>query len=90
MKPTKELLQLLLDNIEYLTHGLCNLATDLYLKDKMNKLELSLISFYIMSHRPSCLSSLEAFRKSNSGFFWDIGNKKPRIKWLKYHIKKLS
>ena len=72
----KVLLQIMLDNIDRLECGLCILAVDLFDYEE----ETDVLK-YIEEHRP---------RNSPDSYYWPIGEVKPRIKWLEYHIKKLS
>lgn len=45
---------------------------------------------YIAANRPNPFSSIGAFLHEDSAYYWPKGWKKPRIKWIKQHIKKLS
>lgn len=83
----KELLQLTLDNIYKLDSGLCCLSHRLYYVELINKDERDNLIYYIENNRPSKYSSLNAFINRNENYYWTIGDKKHRIKWLKKHIK---
>lgn len=72
----KVLLQIMLDNIDKLDCGLCILAVELFDYEE----ETDVLN-YIADHKP---------RNSSDSYYWIPGEEKPRIKWLKYHIKKLS
>lgn len=48
------------------------------------------LQHYIDVNRPSIFSSIDAFIHCNNVFYWTPGDIKPRIKWIKKHIKKLE
>ena len=85
----KELLQLMLDNVNLIEDGLCGLQTKLRCFDIITAEERFLIHNYIDHNRPSKFSSIDAFKNRGSLFYWERGAKEPRIKWLKNHIKKI-
>jgi hypothetical protein len=88
----KELLQLLLSKIENGTfkYGLCRTASDLYHDKVITFEELKVLYNYIDTHRPSLFSSWDAFNQNitEQSYYWTINAKKPRVKWLKKHIRK--
>jgi len=89
----KELLQLLLRNIENGTfrYGLCQTASDLcYHDDVITFEELQVLHNYIDTHRPSWFSSWDALKQhiTAESYYWTTDLKEPRIKWLKKHIKR--
>lgn len=84
-RSTKELLQVLLDNIHLLKFGLCYLAADLYESDKLSYSEYHRLSNYISSNR---LKSIHRFLYPTSVYHYRKGAKRPRIKWLKKQIRK--
>jgi hypothetical protein len=83
----KELLQVMLDNQDCFLFGLCTWATKLYVKGFINVEEASKLHKYIQSNRPSKWSSISAYKCRNTPYFWRCGNIKPRVKWIKKHIK---
>ena len=84
----KELLQLMLDNKYFFKEGLCYWKNELYLYDLITKQERATLHDYIRNNRPSMFSSIDAFFHGESGYYWKCGDVRPRIKWLKKHIKK--
>lgn len=87
-KSIKELLEIMLENIDLLSTGLCNLISDIYWSsEKITDDEYDIIHDYILHNRPFKLSSISAFKTRNSYYYWKKGNKALRIKWLKKHIK---
>ncbi len=88
MRTIKELLQLMLntpDNFD--DDGLCMWSCNLWCQDLITSDEYELVKDYIYSNRPSKYSSFDAFRHSDTRYFWKKGNIQPRIKWLKKHIQ---
>jgi hypothetical protein len=92
MRSNKEILEVLLDNVERIrtTYGLCILAGELHIQGVITWEELRKIRVYIKNNRPSALSSIDALLAVNSLYHWPKYKVKPRAKWLKKHIKKLS
>ncbi len=92
MRSKKEILEILLENIEhiYFEQGLCILASNLHFRKIITREELQEISFYIKNNRPCMFSSIYALLSANSRYYWVAGEIKPRVKWLKKHIQKLS
>ena len=45
---------------------------------------------FIKQHRPHPRSNPEVVLMNSTSYYWQIGNKKPRIQWLEYHIAVLS
>ena len=86
----KELLQVMLDNTRFLRRGLCFYVQSLQNELLLDSHEGKMLLVYIKHNRPSKWSSLNAFRNCNIIFYWDDGDIKPRIKWIKKHIKKVS
>jgi hypothetical protein len=96
-RTTKQLLQVMLENVGFISidecHGLCALVCKLIRDEQINNREWHLLYDFIDGNRPSMFSSFEAFRHSqleDEGFYWDRGKAAPRIKWLKKHIKRLG
>jgi len=87
----KELLQILLDNMNLLTSGLCSLAPRLNAIGKLTDEEVMTLWRYIEEHQPYNLYYiLSKFSDSTEYiFYWEKGKKKPRINWLKKQIKSL-
>lgn len=92
MRTIKELLELTLDNKDLFRSGLCIWNLYLRLTHKINEEEYCLLQKYIYNNRPSKFSSFSAFEYwcMDSNYYWEPKDIKPRIKWLKYHIKKNS
>jgi hypothetical protein len=87
MRSIKELLQVMLDNQDLFTSGLCNWAIRLYYKDIISYEESKLLDSYIENNRPSKYSSLKAYKARKTWWYWPHGEIKPRLKWIKKHIK---
>lgn len=87
MRSIKELLEILLENQNYFYAGLCGFVSGLQYSDKITWEERWLLLNYIRDNRPSKWSSFSAFKNRNSGYYWEEKDIKPRIKWIKKHIK---
>jgi hypothetical protein len=83
----KELLRLMLDNQNMFSQGLCYCAANLLMFGKISKEEYYLLSNYIRKNAPFS-HKINIFK--TSPFYWEKEAIAPRIKWLKYHIKKNS
>ena len=83
----KELLQVMLDNIENLSGGLCSLGFHMMAYKTITSDELQLLLEYIIKNRPYNLYRIFGIYKS---YYWKPGKIKPRLRWLKRHIKKNS
>lgn len=83
------LLQLMFDHKidNDLKHGLCYGAVSLETRQIITEEERIILKKYIQNNRPSKFSSIKAFINRDSPFFWPSPNIKPRINWLKKHIK---
>jgi hypothetical protein len=82
----KELLQLMLDNQNIFSLGLCYWATNMYGHKKISKEEYYLLSNYIRKNAPFS-HKINIFK--SSPFYWKAGAIAPRILWLKKQISKL-
>lgn len=90
-RTVKELLQVMLDNKHYFKRYLCLLVSDLYyVHHKITHIEVDVLIEYINTNRPSKYDSYDAFCNRKYRYYWTPGNIKPRIKWMKQHINKLS
>lgn len=92
MRTIKELLQVMLDNPQHFDSGLCYWIGNCYLSGLINGKEHSILDIYIEKNKPSTFSSFERFKQELliRSFWWKKGDIKPRIEWLKKHIKKNS
>ena len=86
----KELLEVMLTNINLFYGGLCYFNDKLYSHKFITADEHAIISKYIRYNRPSMFSSWNAFWNAGGWFYWTPDNIEHRVKWLKKHIKKLS
>ena len=84
MRSDKELLQLLLDNKQYFSRGLCALVTYIYRKQIVSYEEFLQISLYIY------VNAKTPKREKGEAYYWPICKWKPREKWIKSEIKKLN
>lgn len=87
MRSIKELLEIMLDNQQEFTHGLCSWIGNLRYEHIISHSEFLLLKIYIYENRPNKFSSISAYKNRNSGFYWKRKDIKPRIKWIKKHIK---
>jgi hypothetical protein len=85
-KDIKTLLQLMLDNQECFSSGLCGWASML----PLSYVDWTTLNKYIKKNRPSMFSSKQAFLHCFDCYYWNEGDIEPRLKWIKKHIKKLS
>jgi len=86
MRTIKELLEVLLENIDEINGlGLCKLVSTLYYSQMVSLDEFYLVKRYIGEHKPENLHT-----RFGCVFYWTRGRKSPRIKWLKKHIEKNS
>ena len=92
MRTTKELLEVMLEHQDKFRLGLCIWTQELRLYRIISFSECVHLKDYIKNNRPSTFSSWDYFKYSFSGsrFYWEASEIKPRIKWIKKHIKKLS
>jgi len=89
MRTIKELLELMLEiRNRRMRFGLCVVASDLYNMMVITKIEYLRLQKYIDDNRPKNLYNW--FGLHHTSFYWKPGDRKPRIKWIKKHIKKNS
>lgn len=87
----KTLLELLLEEVESnLYSGMCALRHTLINKDIITYSEGNILWSFLFYNRPKWDQYGYSFRQRNSSYWWKYGDKKPRIKFLKHWIKKLS
>lgn len=90
-RPISELLQLVLNTFNSNYSGLCTNISDLYYNDIITWEETIKLKCYVHENRPKYNFFSAKFNGVNpqeSMFFWEPFKVKPRIKWLKKHIKK--
>lgn len=80
MRTKKELLQILLDNIDQLKSGLCVLIIDLWDARVITRAEFNILDCHLESHWID-------FRPEPGGYYWKIGDKEIRAEWLKKQIE---
>jgi hypothetical protein len=85
MRTTKELLEIMLENQDYFSDGLCHWIDRLYINKIISPHEKYKLKIYIEKNKPFNWRTFV-----NSAYYWKPENIKPRIKWIKKHIKKLS
>lgn len=88
MRTTKELLEIMLQNIIVFKYGLCYMASCIRRRGLINDSEYLFLLGYIGNNRPSKYSSIGAYLSTDSNYYWPKGWKRPRVRWLKHHIKK--
>lgn len=88
----KELFEVMLENQNHFRCGICAWITDLRLFELINYEEGIILKEYIKNNRPSKFYSWEVFIQhiTKNTYYWKFGNLKPRVKWIKKQIKKLS
>lgn len=87
MRNIKQLLEIMLDNQQEFSSGLCGWISNLRFENIINHDEFLLLRKYINDNRPNKFSSISAYKNRDSGFYWKRKDIKPRIKWIKKHIK---
>lgn len=87
MRTNKELLKLMLDNIDSFELGLCQLANILRYGGDMTMVEYESVMYYIYYNRPTIKSKLADKSRLDAAYFWPVGIKEPRERWLKYHVR---
>ena len=86
----KELFEVMLNNQKLFTKSLCSWSSRLRVNKQITLEEDIFLYRYIAENRPSKFSSHNAWLHRNYSYYWECGDIKPRIKWIKKHIKKLS
>lgn len=96
-RTTKELLELLLNKEfqrRYFNLGLCGFVWRLYENNIIVEDERKVLIDYIHKHFPINKNTIYSFFaenfKNRNYFYWNPGNIKPRERWIKKHIRKLS
>lgn len=83
-----KLLELMLNNQQYFNHGLCVWVRNLSFADLIDPYECDILLEYIKRNRPSKFISFYSIVNLNHRYYWTKGSIKPRVKWVKKHIKK--
>jgi hypothetical protein len=83
----KELLEFMLKNQRLFSRGLCYWCNQMYDYGLLKTQEYLKLRMYIDENRPSPFSSFNALIYFNNNYYWRSGKIKPRIKWIKKHIK---
>jgi len=86
MRSEKELLQVLLDNIDKLEYGLCLLIIILKENSLISEQEEEILNEFISNKAPERYHSIRKYRMA---YNWESGEKQPRIDWLNEQIAKL-
>lgn len=90
MRTVKELLQVMLQHQDLFEAGLCAWAASLYGKGIITESETEALLLYINHNPPDYFSWTNFLTNYKSGaYFFPYGSIKPRIYWIKRHIKKL-
>lgn len=91
-RPISELLQILLDNFDSIfSEGLCYTIHLAYVRSFITFEEKCELEHYIHYNRPKYNFFSAVFNDvlpPERTYYWKKNEKKPRIKWLKEHIKK--
>lgn len=92
MRSIKELLELMLKHKDMFRTGLCFWAVRLYDRDIISMDEYNSLDEYIDNNRPDYFSwtnFVKGYDKMGA-YYFPSGKIKPRIYWIKKHIKKNS
>ena len=93
MRTIKELLQVMLKHKDLFETGLCHWVGRLRRREIISNQEYEALDDYIMRNRPDYFSWTNFLNKHDSTYrlyFFPLGKIKPRIYWIKKHIKRLS
>lgn len=94
-RPIKDLLKLMLENALHMRTGLCSLINDLFMRELISYSEAMRLENYLYINAPDRVQE-EARHGGPLGpgrlncYWWEEGNKEPRIQWLKEQIAKLE
>ena len=88
-RPIKELLTIMLENQHLFTTGLCDWCEGMHFAKLISYTEMVCMKLYIRNNKHTGFI-WPWYRSLHYGFYWNEGSIKPRIKWIKKHIKKLS
>ena len=89
-RPISELLKLMLEHQDFFRSGLCGIVFCLRDNELISFDEHQALLRFIKLNRPHPRSNLEVISWQGTSYYWQIGNKKPRIQWLEYHIAQFS
>lgn len=84
----KQLLELMLKTQHLFSTGLCHWADSICRDKLITWNEEILLRRHIRLNRPNKFSSLEVYKLRESHYYWNCGNIKPRLKWIKKQIQK--
>jgi hypothetical protein len=91
MRSIKELLQVMLQHKDLFEKGMCHWVGTLHQKDIITESEAETLSEYIRYNRLNYFSWSNFIRGHEPGaYYFPKGKIKPRIYWIKRHIKKNS
>ena len=87
----KTLLELLLEEVKSnLGFGLCACIGILWNKEIITEVENDIIFDFLKANRPKWYQYGYSFKQRSSAYWWKRGKVKPRVRFLKHWIKKLS
>lgn len=103
MRTNKELLQIAIDNIELFTstgcYGLCVYITELECKDIITYNERRVLRYCIFNYikDPTWINkfitgapNIKGYNNVHTQYFWEMGDVKPRLRYLKWLLKQES
>ena len=92
MRSIKELLQVMLQHKDLFETGMCYWVSTLHEKDIITESEEEALDDYIARNRPDYFSWTNFVKgyDKRGGYYFPSGEIKPRIYWIKTHIKRLS
>lgn len=82
MRTNKKLLEIFLNNQYLFENGLCIWVMNLVHRNLITEAEFDYLN-KLIDKNPSLMIKLGI----RTGYYWDKNNIKPRIKWLKKHLK---
>jgi len=86
----KDLLELLLRHEDLFEEGLCLWITTMREHNLFSLEDSYILRNYVWANRPSKYSSIDVWIRRDDPYYWKISELKPRIKWIKKHIRRNS
>lgn len=84
MRTNKELLEIILNNRQLFSTGLCMWLIGLRYTGKISEEEKDYLAKLVIENRPFLC---KVYLQGNAGYFWKKGKIEPRIKFLKKYLK---
>ena len=90
MRTIKDLLEVMWDNQDLFSGGLCDWANNIFAESKIAYEEWRDLRDFIRDNRPSKYSSINSWLNRNNYYYWKSRDIKPRLKWIREHYNKLD